>query len=210
MVKGDVKDALTGSWKIEMLKAPCSAPGRWCYGCCCPCCFAQSQRTELLEITGEPYICCAGLCPCGPCGKPCSSPQPWLCCEACCCTTMAVSGNRFMLQTRFNIANDPCDDRLITCMLCCECLACLARAFVDGDTANAITMIADMVSATVISCMLTQQQVEIINIKEQGTPYQGIPQHIVEALPPSQQEMLGTSTAGAAQAKGKSQGKGQS
>ncbi|CAJ1357698.1 unnamed protein product [Effrenium voratum] len=41
-----------------------------------------------------------------------------LCLEVCCCPGLAMTGNRFMVQTRFDKENTPCDD----CIMNCTCL----------------------------------------------------------------------------------------
>ncbi len=39
----------------------------------------------------------------------------WLCLKVCCCTGLAVSGNRYMVQTWVCRANDACDVCIIRC-----------------------------------------------------------------------------------------------
>jgi len=63
-------------------------------------------------------VCCAGTFPC--CG--CEQPKPEVCliCEAAFCLPMAISGNRFMAQTRFDLKNrgpvDACGVKLQCCI----------------------------------------------------------------------------------------------
>mmetsp|Transcript_103512 Transcript_103512/g.163448 ORF Transcript_103512/g.163448 Transcript_103512/m.163448 type:complete len:205 (+) Transcript_103512:67-681(+) len=191
----DTVDALSKNgteWKVTMLNAPCESPGGCAYGCCCPWCFTYQQRKELLELTGEPYVCCGGICSACSCIPFLSEPQNENCLipEVCCCLGMAVSGNRFMLQTRFLKMNDPCDDCIMCCSACLSCVACILKVTgaVDDETADAISCLADCVACSVMSCMLTQQQVEIANLKELGqkVDYSAIK----EFLPPTQQKML--------------------
>lgn len=173
-------------WQVKMFDTPCSEPGKFLYGCCCPCCSTLAQRTELLEMTGEPYVCCAGLCPCGPLAE--QQDQNCLYCEVCCCLGMAVSGNRWMLQTRYLKQNDPCDDCIICCNGVLACAACILQvAGGDEDLADAVTCASDLMNACVIGCMLSQHQVEIEHIKEQSIePALG---KVLSFLPPKQQEM---------------------
>merc|ERR1740130_969665 len=124
MVKGEVAETLTGVWRIGLCEAPCKAPGSCCYACWCPCCMVRSQRKEILEITGEKYICCGGLyadCCCASCCTVLKtqqeSPDPCLCLESFCCTSLGIVGNRYMIQTRFDRANTGWDDCMIM-MLC--------------------------------------------------------------------------------------------
>lgn len=145
-------------------------------------------------MTGEPYVCCGGMCQCCCFGQPCEGRNPWLCLEACCCTNNAIIANRFMLQTRFNIRNDPCDDTLLDTLLgiiaCLNCLACIFSIFADGDTALSCQDLAECVNAAVCACMLTQQDIQINAIKEADVRFQQIPQQVFIALPPEQQQMI--------------------
>merc|ERR1740121_2594853 len=169
-----------------MLDAPCSAPGKFAYGCCCPCCFTCAQRNELLRMTSEQYVCCAGLFPCGPLGEP-QDPN-CVYAEVCCCMGCAISGNRWMLQTRFLKQNDPCDDCLICCNAVLSTVACLMELFgVDEDATSAVTCAADTMNACVISCMLAQHEVEMDHIKEKTI--EPAMAKILAFLPPKQQEM---------------------
>lgn len=176
------------NWQVKMFEAPCEVPGSFCYGCCCPMCFTCSQREEILELTNEPYICCAGLCPCGPLGQP--QDKSCLYAEVCCCLGMSVAANRWMLQTRFLKINDPCDDCLILCNAALSCVACLCQLFNDDEGMVSLVMcIADVMNCCVMSCMLAQHQHEIAHIKEaQERPRVN---EIMNLLPPSQQEMVG-------------------
>merc|ERR1719414_1048469 len=100
---------------------------------------------------------------------------------------MAVSGNRWMLQSRYLLQNDRCDDCIITCQQALQCLACIMRA-VGSEDADEVTAIADCVTCCVMSCSLAQQQVEIENIKETGMT--SLVQDVLDLLPPKQQEMI--------------------
>lgn len=190
-VKENVNKVLTGVWKVGLCETPVKEPVTWCYGFCCPCCFAYGQRKKILSITNEPYICCAGQCPC--CSQKCDSDSPWLCLETCCCTNMAILGNRFMLQTRFNIQNDPCDETILSIVAVINLLAFIISICDDsGNTADACDGCADCVDAVVCSCILTQQDIQIKAIEEElrTTPYAGIPQDVMFALPPQQQDIM--------------------
>merc|ERR1719394_330118 len=104
-------------------------------------------------MTGEPYVCCAGLCPCGPLGQP--QDENCVYAEVCCCLGMALSGNRWMLQTRFLKQNDPCDDCLICCNAIIAMTACLMplAGFAEEDV-EMVKCISDVMNSCVISCML--------------------------------------------------------
>mmetsp|Transcript_105291 Transcript_105291/g.203913 ORF Transcript_105291/g.203913 Transcript_105291/m.203913 type:complete len:197 (-) Transcript_105291:94-684(-) len=174
-------------WQVQMIDSPCKRPSYWCYGCACPCCFTYYQRQELLEITGEKYICCAGLFPCGPLDQP--QDEKCLVLEVCCCLGLALSGNRWMLQTRFLKQNDPCDDFLMCCNAALACLALCMQLFgADEDATNAITCLSEVMNTCVISCMLAQHQMEIDHIKE--AHLEPRIDQILAVLPPRQQEMM--------------------
>jgi len=194
-VKDDLSNVLQGEWRMDMMSAPCQSPCNFCYGLCCPCCFAHQQRGKILDITGEDYVCCGGASLC--CNTPCGSREPCMCLEACCCTHVAIMGNRFMMQTRFDIRNDTCDDTLLGITACINILADCAGMCSDRDTAEHLHHLADCVNAVVCSCMLAQQQVQLNAIEEafQAQPYQGPPAHIFQALPPQQQNMVQASQA---------------
>jgi len=189
-VKDDLARALTGQWKVDMFSAPCSSPCKFCCGMCIPCCFAHSQRGKILDVTGEQYLCCGGSCPC--CQQPCQDREPWMCLEACCCLHVAIMTNRFMIQTRFDIQNDACDDTLLGVTACINILADCAAIVADRGTAEHLHHCADCVNTVVCSCMLTQQAIQLEAIEEElaQRPYGGPPQHIVIVLPPTQQTMV--------------------
>jgi len=191
-MKPDVNAVLSGQWQVEMMKTPTEKPATCCYGFWCPCCFAYQQREKLLEMTQEPYVCCAGLSPCGPCGEPGENKNPWLCLETCCCTNTAIIANRFMLQTRFNIQNDSCDETLLGIIACLNCLSIIISIFGDRRTADSCEQLTECVNASVCACMLTQQDIQIKAIEEtfKTQPYGGMPPHVLMALPPEQQQMM--------------------
>ena len=103
-----------------------------------------------------------------------------------------------MMQTRFGIKNDPCDETLLQVVACINCLACLVQAFADEDTANSCKTLADCVNAPVCSCMLTQHEIQLEELKKgfEHTPYNGMNPKILNALPPQQQEMMQLTKAG--------------
>jgi len=185
-VRGDLNELLTNQWQVTMCKAPQEAPANWCYGLCCPCCFAFQQRNQILDLTGEPYVCCGGSCCCVTC--PCSSRQPWLCIETCCCTTPAIIANRYMIQTRFNVRNDPCDDNMLMCLGCLNCIACIIECFAGREVGEAVEHISHIINAMVCGCMLTQQDIELKFLEQQT--YQGPPSTVYAALPPKQKQMI--------------------
>lgn len=194
-MKPEINNVLRGVWQHEMMNAPMQDPLHWCYGLWCPCCFSYQQRHKVLDITGEPYICCGGVMPC--CAQPCDSRDPWLCLEACCCVHTSILSNRFVIQTRFDIANDPCDETLLQIMMCLNIIADFAQCCCDRETAENARCLSDLVNACVCSCMLTQQNLELQRIEQALTvqPYAGPPPYIFAVLPPAQQQMVQASQA---------------
>ena len=84
----------------------------------------------------------------------------WLCLKVCCCTGLAVSGNRYLVQTWLCRANDACDVCIIRRQGCLQCLAEILTITdaVDDATAEAVDTIADLITCCVMSCMLAHQQ----------------------------------------------------
>jgi len=183
--KQEVVEQCRGTWKVDLTAAPCSAPLQCCFGGCCICCASYMQRDELLTLTNEPYVCCAGLFPCGPLGEPCD--KSCLCLEVCCCPGLALSANRFMVQTRFDKENTPCDDYIITATFCFACCVSIARCFLDVP--DELQLLADCLVMTVQGCMHAQQAIEIDDVKKNG--YHGPPSHIVQIFPDSHKQWMG-------------------
>merc|ERR1719379_874438 len=117
-------------------------------------CFAWKQRNQILDVTHEPYVCCAGTCPCAT--QQCDSREPWLCLEAFCCTSPAILANRYLLQTRFSIQSDPCDQKIIKITAFLNVLANLAQICLDPESAEGFQHLVHCVTGCVCSCMLTQ------------------------------------------------------
>lgn len=191
-VKKEAAQALTGQWSIGLFEAPCKNPGCFCAGYCCLCCAAYKQREELLQITGEPYVCCAGMFPCGPLGKP--QDQNCLICESFCCPSLAVAANRFMVQTRFDKQNTPCDDYIIIFTCIFSWAVFIGRCILGDMIPEELENIADCLVMIVNGCMHAQQDYEIKEIQKSG--YQGPPQAVLNSLPPQQAEVLGMGKAG--------------
>mmetsp|Transcript_10374 Transcript_10374/g.20873 ORF Transcript_10374/g.20873 Transcript_10374/m.20873 type:complete len:211 (-) Transcript_10374:295-927(-) len=189
-VKDDLNAKLEGTWAVQMLQAPCQSPLWCCSGFFCPCAAAALQRHRILDITGEPYVCCGGSCLC--CTQACSTREPWLCMEACCCTSPAILANRFMIQTRFNVQNDPCDNQMLACVACLNVAADCAACFMDKDSAENIQHLEHLINACVCSCMIAQHSAELDRVQElyKGRAFEGPPDAVFQSLPPCQQQMI--------------------
>lgn len=182
-VKQEIAEQLTGTWQIGLFEAPCKAPVQCLYGCLCTCCSAAQQRNEILDLIGEPYICCGGMFPCGPLGQPQDRSCAWV--EACCCTGLAVGANRFYIQTRFDRMNTACDDCILWTTCIVSWVVCLLQIIMDVP--QEIESCVDCMIMSVDGCMLAQQKVEIDYVKKNG--YR-IPQQIMHCLSPYQQQMV--------------------
>lgn len=191
-VKGDLASALTGTWQTDLVSTPCKAPLTCCHSFCCTPCLTYGQRAEFLDVTQEPYVCCGGVCPCPCLTEPCDSRVPWLAFESCCCTTMAIQVNRVLIQTRFNIRNDPFDDGIIAALACCDLVSPLVEMCLDRSAAEHLEHFVRLIETIVCSCMLAQQEVQMKSIRRSlaSEPYRGIPPTIMAQLPPRQQTML--------------------
>mmetsp|Transcript_42628 Transcript_42628/g.117611 ORF Transcript_42628/g.117611 Transcript_42628/m.117611 type:complete len:209 (+) Transcript_42628:93-719(+) len=200
-VTGEAANFLNKEWKVGMCSAPCEAPLSCCFGSVCCCCAIMKQRNDILEVTGEPYVCCAGImCGCLPdCPK-----VPCLCIESFLCPSFGLAANRFMMQTRFGLENTEWDDRIICCANALACLADVAQCCrilrdcgVDipggcddclADNADSLRDVAQCVILGVSGCMYAQQEIELDAIRDSG--YAGPPRELVAALPPKQQSMI--------------------
>mmetsp|Transcript_22432 Transcript_22432/g.51059 ORF Transcript_22432/g.51059 Transcript_22432/m.51059 type:complete len:212 (-) Transcript_22432:120-755(-) len=184
-IKGEMAELLEGQWQIGMFESCIKAPHWCCLGCCCPACLTCKQRFDILEVTGEPYVCCGGTLPCGPLKEPRN--KYCVCLEACCCLGCAISSNRYMIQTRFDRENTCCDSCLIWSMCCVSWALCILN-LCGADVPDECEDAANCFIASVQGCMLAQQQREVEFVREQG--YDGVPQKILNALPELQQEMI--------------------
>mmetsp|Transcript_6370 Transcript_6370/g.13920 ORF Transcript_6370/g.13920 Transcript_6370/m.13920 type:complete len:202 (-) Transcript_6370:159-764(-) len=193
----ELVNALAGrEWQIGMLEAPCRAPGHFCCGAFCPWCTACRQREEILELIGEPYVCCGGGCPCCGLNKPCPDGMDTCClvAEVICCPIIAVTTNRYYIQTRFGRENSACDDYIITYTAVLQCISCIlscvaACCFPElRDVAELVAFCADLAQCCCLGCMYAQQDTELDYVSQ--FPYNGPPGHIRHLLPPEQQEML--------------------
>lgn len=105
---------------------------------------------------------------------------------------MALSGNRFFIQTRFDKENTPCDDFIITfsCLFyyAVHCAQCFC------DVPDELEMLADCIVMTVDGCMHAQQHLELQEIKKNA--YSGPSPAILASLPPAQQQMAASAKPG--------------
>lgn len=184
-VTEEVNNVLGGEFEVPMLEAPCKEPGQFCFGCFCPCCAAYRQREQLLEITGEDYHCCGGAFPF--CGL--NQPQekvPCLCLESWCCTWLAISSNRYMVQTRFGKRNTPYDEFILWFTVVASWVVAITSCFIDLP--EEIHYAKEVLISVVQGCMHAQNQHEIEKIKNAG--YHKPAPAVLQAFPPQQQMMI--------------------
>ena len=146
-----LNDKLENQWEVGLLTSPCSEPLAFCCACVCVCPAAYMQRETLLQMTGEPYYCCAGMFPCGPLGQPCAK-EPCLCLEACCCPWCALTGNRFLIQSRFAIQDGACDECILWFTCCISWTICIAQ-LAGVDVPREVEMSVDLLQTVVMGCM---------------------------------------------------------
>ena len=126
----DLNRHLTGEFAHDQCSSLCQHPASCCIYFCFPSCAIYDQRSQILRITGEPYVCCGGAWPFCGCDQPRAS--KCLVCESFCCGGMALAANRFLVQTRFNKKNTTMDKLFsvfhicisLDCVVgrvCCEC-----------------------------------------------------------------------------------------
>lgn len=182
----ELANILKNQWLIGLLETPCNEPAKWCQGMLCPCCSVMWQREELLQITGEPYYCCGGMCPCGPLKNECNK-EPWLCVESFCCCWLANGGNRFIIQTRFSVRNSAVDEFIICCMVIVSWTICILE-LCGTDVPDELEMIVNILECMLFGCMFAQQQHQIEHVK--ATSYQPPPPEVIVLLPPTHQKMI--------------------
>jgi len=183
-LKPELDQHVRGEFEIEMFKTPCEEPACCFFGCLCPCCAVYMQREKLLEITGEDYVCCGGMCPCltMECPK-----VPCLCIESCCCSWWALGGNRYLVQTRFGKRNTPCDNFILMFTCIVNWVMCIIRC-AGVDVPDTLEAALDLLNCTVFGCMHGQQHREIEKIQKMG--YRKPGGDLFQALPPEQQKMI--------------------
>eukprot|EP00004_Rigifila_ramosa_P009245 TRINITY_DN20741_c0_g1_i1.p2 TRINITY_DN20741_c0_g1~~TRINITY_DN20741_c0_g1_i1.p2 ORF type:complete len:186 (+),score=23.00 TRINITY_DN20741_c0_g1_i1:28-558(+) len=153
----------SNEWKVGMFEAPFEEPLTCLCSCLCAPCKSYQQRMALIE-TPDNYHCCGGIfgqkltgC-CDPCTNPC--PHACLCLEVCVCTGWSVSGNRWLLQSRFGLQNTYCDNCLLwtTCIISWT-LTILRCAGVDLP--DELELCVDCLFLSVVGCMQTQHSIEM-------------------------------------------------
>jgi len=155
MVKMDVDFK---NWEYALLKAPCKNPVGCCYGLFCMCCFAYQQRNRILDNVRIPYQPCGGHCCC--CSTPICDDSPTkeicMCCEAFCCPYIATLTNRDLIMYHYQVSFDKCDEFIITCTICLDCIFGILAIF--DDSFRNLKDIFECLLMIIMSCSLAQQE----------------------------------------------------
>lgn len=179
-----VAEQCQGEWITTLFRAPFEKPLSCLWGTSCLCCAVYDQRSDLLDITGEPYVCCGGLYPVGPLRNPQS--RSMMAFEAFFCPWCALHANRYIIQTRFDKANTACDNLILQATCLCTCFMLASKCF--RESPRECDNCAFCANSIFAGCMHAQQQVEIDSVKENG--YFGPIDSVFDVLPPIQQEMI--------------------
>jgi hypothetical protein len=169
---------LTGDFKSGCIPSMFENLGSTCFVICCAQCAIARQRRQILEITGEPYVCCGGTWPC--CGFEKPKGKGCLFLEACLFPHLALAGNRFLVQTRLNKRNDWMDN---VCQIGNLCVACeffiLRLCCTCSDERENLVKSA----ACICACTHCQNAGAIHEINSGQIRYQGPPAGVVSELP---------------------------
>eukprot|EP00906_Rhabdomonas_costata_P031781 RCo044849 len=148
-------------WAIGMCETCKNCP-YCCLACFFPWCMAFTQRKRiLLGDLEHNYVCCGGMFGrCSECATKVCSGACGLALESCCCLVCAVTANRWMIQSAYQLQNTPCDDALIILTCVCSFVA-LIVSFVDRGLGDLMNDSAQLLLHMVLACMLTQQDFEM-------------------------------------------------
>jgi len=79
-----------------------------------------------------------------------------MCCEACCLPYTAVLVNRDLIMQLYRVDYDQCDEYIITCVICLDCIFTIL-ACIDDSFEN-LRDIVDLLLSIIMSCALAQQE----------------------------------------------------
>jgi hypothetical protein len=148
-------------WQYPLLEAVCQNPGGCCYGFFCTPCFAYQQRERILENLQKPYRPCGGMFCCCPTPEITDSParECCLCCEVWCCPYLATLVNRDLVMFNYRVDFDQCDEFIITCVVCMDCVVGILAAF--DERFQALKDLVDLLLLIIMSCSLAQQESQL-------------------------------------------------
>jgi hypothetical protein len=134
---------------------------------------------EMLIASFSLQVCCAGVWPC--CGFETPKPECCLICEAAFCCPLAVSGNRFMTQTRLNVKNKGCVDSIAVKLHCCVDIGCSCARICFECSEERENIVKS--SICVLPASLCQNAAEMNYFTETNQRYLGPPRGVIEELP---------------------------
>ena len=121
---------------------------------------------------------CGGTWPC--CGFELPAPDCCLCCEVCLFPQFALSGNRFLVQTRFDKKNTGMDN----CCTCCQCIVglefCCLRICCDCSKERENLVKSNVCVLPAVHC---QNAGEIREYEMGNRTYSGPPASMVSQFP---------------------------
>jgi hypothetical protein len=148
-----------------------------CFVCFEPCALS-AQRRAILDVTGEPYVCCGGTWPCCGFDKPRS--RMCLALEVCFCPSMALGANRFLVQTRLNKRNAWIDDVCKVGNLCVSCEFCLLK-WCCGCTNEQKNLV--KAATCIMPCAHCQNADALSEFRSGAIEYKGPPEGLYNELP---------------------------
>jgi len=156
-------------WQYPLLETFCHNPGGCCYGLFCTPCMAYQQRERILENLQQPYQPCGGACCCCPCPPIVTSPmrEYCMCCEVCCCPYLATLVNRDLVLYNYRVDFDPCDEFIINCVLCLDCILGVVAIF--DERFRALKDLVDLILLLIMSCSLAQQESQLDVVTQTDT-----------------------------------------
>ena len=91
-------------WHVPLCETCFLHPWEFIKACVCPCCYSFCQRLDIYEGDIESkYQCCGGAYGCDDCFVGRSCPRICLCLEVICCFWCSVYGNRFLIQSMYQV-----------------------------------------------------------------------------------------------------------
>jgi len=90
-----------------------------------------------------------------------------MCCEAWCCPYVAVLTNRDLIMYKYEVDFDPCDEFIITCVICLDCIFSIL-ALID-DSFRDLRDIFELLLLIIMSCSLAQQESKLDVVTKEPT-----------------------------------------
>lgn len=123
-VDNDPRSMRSNKFQVSLMETIIRGQPCCCISCFCPLCAAYSSRITVLDGNMTKYSCCQGYMNCcclkaGSCGES-TCPHCCLFCEVFCCLGPSMSASRLYMMDKYNLASDPCDNRLIRLNNCCK------------------------------------------------------------------------------------------